>query len=242
VPPPLRPRAFISYRHSEYEDVANADALNLAHRNWVAKFAHDLRSAGVDTIYDGDLRELFAFHSDADPDTAPFMAEISSISFLVSHAFIVILTPSYLDRIGYGDYRNQSHVRLSYAQEEWNFGMRFCNAGILHYVPIVRAGDPERMMPLPLGVGPDTTFDMRDPAHYPHQTGFIAERILHAWDGDYPLLKVDVGNWLQLYIQWCRDNYPGCRDEKVEDWKMDLLRPRLFIDAIVSGVKKRMGG
>jgi hypothetical protein len=239
--PPLRPRAFISYRHTEYEGHPQAAALNGAHRSWVAKFALDLKSAGVDTVYDGDLRGLFAARSAGDPFTAPFMAEISSVTCLICHAFIVILTPSYLDRIGYANYQNQGQARLSYAQEEWQFGLRFCSGGVMQYVPIVRAGDPEKMMTLPLGVGPDTAFDMRDPAHYPHQVGFVAERILGAWDGDHPLLKVNPAEWMDLYISWCRENYPGCDGAKVEDWKVDLLRPRLFIDDIIGGVSGRMG-
>jgi hypothetical protein len=242
VQPPRRPRAFISYRHTEYENEPNAAALNEAHRLWVARFARDLDAAGVETVYDGHLRELFAFFSPANPFTAPFMAEISSITCLICHAFVPILTPSYLDRVGHGNYERSKATRLSYAQEEWHFGLHFANAAVLQYVPIVRAGDPERMMQLPLGVGPDTAFDMRDPAHYPHQIGFIAQRIRSAWDGDYPLLKLNLGEWMELYIQWCSENYPGCKGTKVEDWKMDLLRPRYFVDALVGGIQKRQGG
>lgn len=237
--PPLRPRAFISYRHTEYEDQPGADALNATHRDWVRKFAGDLNRAGVETVHDNDLRTLFLRYSDRDPYLAPFMAEISTITCLICHAFIVILTPSYLDRIGYADYRNQQHARLSYAQEEWQFGVHFANAGVVQYVPVVRAGDPEKMMVLPLGVGPDTAFDMRDPTHYQHQVGFIAQRIIGAWDGDDPLLKVNPGEWMELYINWCRENYPGCAERRVDEWQMDLVRPRMFIDAVLGGVKNR---
>ena len=240
--PPSRPRAFISYRHTEYEGVPNADTPNVAHRQWVSKFALDLNNAGVETVHDNDLRQLFARYSDSDPYVAPFVAEISSVACLVCHAFIVILTPSYLDRIGYANYENQRHTRLSYAQEEWHWGMHFANAGVIQYVPIVRVGDPEKMMKLPLGVTPDTTFDMRDPAHYSFQINFIAQRILGAWDGDHPLLKMNVAEWMDFYIRWCNKNYPGCAEKTLDEWQMDLVRPRSVIARILSSARNRTEG
>ena len=97
-------------------------------------------------------------------------------------------------------------------------------------------------MTLPLGVTPDTAFDMRDPAHYPFQIGVIAQRIIGAWDGDHPMLKMNVAEWMDFYIRWCIENYPGCAENRVDEWQMDLLRPRFFIDRILSGVRSRMGG
>ena len=55
--PSLRPRAFLSYRHVEHEAGPDIDAHSQRHRAWVAQFAIDLRSEGVDVFIDQDLRD-----------------------------------------------------------------------------------------------------------------------------------------------------------------------------------------
>jgi hypothetical protein len=97
----LRPRAFISYRHAEHEDVPDAARLNADHRLWVEQFCRELTQHGVDGIYDAQLREFFRPHTARDPQLVPFLAEVSTISCLVCHAFIPILTPSYIGRLGF---------------------------------------------------------------------------------------------------------------------------------------------
>lgn len=231
---PSRPRAFISYRHAEYEEGADASALNLAHRQWIEQFASDLGRAGIDTVFDGDLRNLFAPHTAKDPYQIPFLAELSTISCLVCHAFLPVLTPSYLARIGYADYRRQDGAKQSFVFEEFQLGLFYYNAGVMQYIPIVRAGEPERMVALPIGVSPDTKFDMRDPEHYPLQVQFIAERILAAWDGGHPLITLSLGEWMDYYIDWCRKNDPRCAAQQVDEWAVDLLRPRLFLSQVLA--------
>jgi len=93
-------------------------------------------------------------------------------------------------------------------------------------IPIVRAGEPERMAALPLGVSPDNGFDMRDPADYPRQVRFAA------WDGDHALIKLGLKDWVMTCISWCRENYPGCAEKWVDAWPIDLLRARLFLDRV----------
>ena len=233
-PSPTRPRVFISYRHAEYEVEANADALNAEHRAWVAGLARDLDRCGVETVFDGDLRELFVPYTDKDPLTVAFLAEVSTICCLVCHAFMPVLTPSYLDRLGFGGYRRRDHATHSFAFEEWQIGMFYANAGVMQYVPVIRAGEPERMAALPqLGVSPDNTFDMRDPADYALQVQFIAQRILAAWDGDDALIRLDLDRWVERYLTWCRTNDPRCASTRADEWAADLLRPRLFLQSVL---------
>ena len=123
---------------------------------------------------------------------------------------------SYIERLGYGDYEPQREMKLSFVQEEWQFAIFYANAGVMQCIPIVRAGEPERMAALPLGVSPDNGFDMRDPADYPRQVRFAA------WDGDHALIK----------LGWYCENYPGCAEKWVDAWPIDLLRPRLFLDRV----------
>ena len=229
---PSRPRAFISYRHIEHETGAAQDTLNAAHRQWVETFAADLSKWQVDAVFDGHLREIFRPYTAQDPFMVPFLAEVSTICSLICHAFIPILTPSYIERLGYGNYEPQRETKLSFVQEEWQIAIYYANTGLMQYIPIVRAGEPERMAALPLGGSPDNGFDMRDPADYPHQVRFIAERISAAWDGDHALIKLGLKDWVMTCISWCRENYPGCAEKWVDAWPIDLLRPRLFLDRV----------
>jgi hypothetical protein len=239
---PLKPRAFISYRHIEHESGEAQNALNAAHRKWVETFVQDLSRCDVDVIYDGHLREIFRPYTDLDPLMVPFLAEVSSICCIVCHAFIPILTPSYIDRLGYAGYERQSETKLSFVLEEWQFGMFYANAGVMQYIPIIRSGEPERMAALPLGVSPENAFDMRDPLHYDLQVRFIAERVHEAWDGGPALIKLGLRDWVMFYVSWCRENYPGCAEKRVDAWQIDLVRPRLFLDHIFQQFSGRATG
>lgn len=232
--PPTRPRAFISYRHAEYDAVADAEALNVQHRAWVEGFACDLDRCGVEAVYDGHLRELFRPLVQKDPLIVLFLAEASTISCLVCHAFLPILTPSYLDRLGYAGYQRHDHAVHSFVFEEWQIGQYYANAGVMQYVPIIRAGDRDRIAAIPqLGVSPDNAFDMRDPEDYALQVQFIAQRIIAAWDGDDPLLRLDLAGWVGRYMTWCRANDARCASTPIDEWTVDLLRPRLFLQSVL---------
>ncbi len=232
--PPSRPRAFISYRHAEYDAEADADILNAQHRAWVAGLARDLDRSGVEAVYDGHLRDIFRPLVSKDPLVVPFLAEVSTISCLVCHAFLPLLTPSYLDRLGYAGYQRQDHAVHSFAFEEWQIGQFYANNGVMQYVPIIRAGDRDRIAAISqLGVSPDNAFDMRDPADYALQVQFIAQRIIAAWDGDDPLIRLDLADWVSRYMSWCRNEDPRCASAPIDDWTVDLLRPRLFLQSIL---------
>jgi hypothetical protein len=162
-----------------------------------------------------------------------FLAELSTIGCLICHAFIPVLTPSYIDRLGYAGYQRQGGAPQSFVFEEWQLGLFYCNHAVMQHIPVIRAGEPERMAALPLGVTPDNAFDMRDPTDYPQQIRFIADRIYHAWDGGAPLITVGLGEWMAIYIEWCRRNDPRCANTRVDAWNADLLRPRLFLDHVL---------
>lgn len=228
-----RPRAFISYRHTEYEVDGDADARNRQHRAWVDGLVRDLDASGVDAIYDGHIREIFRPLTAQDPFHVPFLAEVSIIGCLICHTFVPIITPSYVGRLGYAGYQPQAGAPQSFVLEEWQLGRYYCNAGVMHYLPIIRAGEPERMAALPLGVGPENTFDMRDPADYLPQIRFIRDRIYAQWDGAPALITLDLADWIGLYIDWCRRNDPRCGDSRIDTWQADLLRPRWFLEHVL---------
>jgi hypothetical protein len=57
--------------------------------------------------------------------------------------------------------------------------MRLVNGGAMSYLPVIRAGECERYIALLLGVGPDTAFDMTEPAHhYDEHVQIIAQMML----------------------------------------------------------------
>jgi hypothetical protein len=236
-----RPRAFISYRHIEHEDDLG-DPRNALHRGWVEKLVADLGRWNVEPVFDGHIREVFRQYTTRDLSMVPFLAEFSAITSLTCNAFIPIFTPSYIERLGYGGYERQTSTKWSFVLEEWHFGMHYVNAGVLQYIPIVRAGEPERIALLPLGVGPENGFDMRDPADYDLQVRFLAERLHAGWDGGPPLFDVSVQDWMIYYVNWCREHIPGLADKKVDSWDTDASRPRLFLEDVINRLRERAKG
>jgi len=232
--PSQRPRAFLSYRHVEHEAGADIDARSAQHRAWVAQFAADLRANGVDVFIDQDLRDIFAVRSAKDPWLIAFLGEMASICPFICHTFIPILTPSYIERLGYGGYERQSETAWSFVMEEWHYGMQLVNGGAMNYIPVIRAGDREKFAQLPLGVGPDTAFDMTEPAWYAEQVRTISLLIRGRWDGDDPLIRASLPEFVDLYIGWCREKGRGKGGEPVEDWKADAVYTRLFFDQLLS--------
>ena len=190
--PSQRPGAFLSYRHVEHEAGADIDAHSQQHRNWVQQFAQDLRSHGVDVFIDHDLRDIFAKRTSKSPWMIGFLGEVSSLCPLICHTFIPILTPSYIERLGYGGYASQTSTDWSFVLEEWRYGIQLVNYGVMQYIPVIRAGDRDRFAGLPIGVHPDNAFDMIQPTHYDEQVRIIAQVMINAWDGDDPLLRIDL--------------------------------------------------
>lgn len=230
--PSQRPRAFLSYRHVEHEAGPDIDAHSERHRAWVAQFAADLRSHGVDVFLDQDLRDIFAARTAKDPWRIEFLGEMASICPFICHTFIPILTPSYIERLGYGGYERQDSTAWSFVLEEWHYAMQLVNGGVLQYIPVIRAGDRDRFAALPIGVGPDNTFEMIQPDWYAEQVRIIAQLILNSWDGDDPLIRSDLPRFVDLYIGWCREKGRG--NGPVEDWRADAVYTRRFFDAILS--------
>jgi len=67
----------------------------------------------------------------------------------------------------------------------------------MQYIPIVRAGEPERMAALPLSVSPDNGFDMCDPADYPRHihnagVGYREARRIETEDGFPHVFAINV--------------------------------------------------
>lgn len=232
--PSQRPRAFLSYRHVEHEAGPDIDAHSARHRAWVAQFAADLRAHGVDVFIDQDLRDIFAARTSKDPWLIAFLGEMASICPFICHTFIPILTPSYIERLGYGGYANQGATDWSFVLEEWSYAMQLVNGGAMNYIPVIRAGDRDKFAALPLGVGPDTAFDMIEPTHYADQVRIIAQLMLQAWDGDDPLIRASLPDFVDLYTGWCREKGRGRGGEPVEAWKADALYTRLFFDELLS--------
>ena len=160
---------------------------------------------------------------------------MSSICPIICHTFIPILTPSYIERLGYGGYAAQNATDWSFVLEEWQCGMQLVNGGAMNYLPVIRAGECERSEALLLGAGPDMAFDMTEPAHhYDEHVQIIAQMMLHVWDGDHPLIRCDLPEFVDLYIGWCRGTGGARATTPVEDWKVDALHTGLSFGELVS--------
>src|SRR5215467_16399779 len=114
-----RPRAFVSYRHQERKNQQGADEFNRMHREWVLQFAEDLRHQGVDVVNDVRVRRLVNPLFNGNAEKSPLMADIMVAALYVCHAFIPVITPGYLDRLGCGNYESQRSAEDGYVLEEF---------------------------------------------------------------------------------------------------------------------------
>lgn len=96
------------------------------------------------------------------------------------------------------------------------------------------AGDREKFAQLPLGVTPETAFDMTEPAWYGEPVRIIALLMLQGWDGDDPLIWCDLPEFVDLYTGLRREKGGSRATTPVEDWKADAVHTRMFFDAIMS--------
>jgi hypothetical protein len=195
-----RPRAFVSYRHAERTQGPDAEDFNRRHRDWVRKFAADLRGQGVDVVDDVRIRRLVDPLFNGKAETAPFVADITVAALYVCHAFIPVITPGYLERLGYGDYKPQKSFEDGYVFEEFNGACALAQAGQQELVPVLREGALEEIERLPLNFNRRTMFDLRAESSYEDDLERLAERLHLGFHVEKPPVDKELRDWLQEFI------------------------------------------
>lgn len=224
-----RPRAFISYRHGEAAG-GSAAHINAEHRAWVEQFAEDLESWHVDVIWDRFMQEALRTQASIPPEHLPFAAEISTICPPLCHAFIPVLTPRYVERLGIGVPGGK--MLTGGVQEEWMTAARYVDARMMNSIPVVRRGDHDYFDELPWAMKRHGGYDLRDDnaEHYETSVKKIAGFLHFERRHDDPPIDLSLADWIDLYIAWCRAHYTECAETPVAVWTWQFHRPNRFLD------------
>jgi hypothetical protein len=195
------PRIFLSYRHAEHGQGADAAARNSAHVAWVHQFARDLAACRVEPVLDARIRQIAGQLFDTDPETEPAIANIALASIHVCHAFLPIITPGWVERIGYADFSAQSSWQDGYVLDEWQQAAASARAGRIEILPIFRAGAIERSLDLPLVRGAGIVFDFTDDADYEHNIELLADYLHRSRRISQPAIDMTLGDWIIEFLR-----------------------------------------
>lgn len=232
-----RPRVFISYRHQYYHEQADAGQ-DAAHQAWVAKFASDLAAWNVDVITDIRLRELFAPFI-ATPEKAPFLAEVSTLCLYVAHIFVPVITWSYVKRIDVvDDVLGKDFTQEGTVTREWNNASALIRAGQLQLMLVQRQWAPALADLHPL-LNAKLRYDFRDRGiPYEEKIEILTEHMHMDDQVARPYVDLPFAEWISMYVKWCLDNDPSCRDLPLAQWRCDYGRAAQFFRH-VEGLRAR---
>lgn len=222
-----RPRAFISYRHQYYDEAAHADH-DAAHQAWVARFADDLAAWNVEVLSDLRLRRLFAPYM-PQPDSAPFLAEVSTLCLYVAHIFVPVITWSYVKRINVlDDLLGQDFTHEGTVTREWNNASSLIEARKLQLMLVQRQWAPGLADLHPL-LNAELRFDFRERGiPYGDKIELLAERMHMDLRVAKPYVDLPFCEWISMYVRWCLENDPVCRGQPIADWGCDFGRANRF--------------
>ena len=145
------PRVFVSYRWESE-----------AHSHWVTRFVADLAFRRVQVEFDRLIQT--GRRDDATPE---IIARIA-----VCHAFLAMLTPSYLEALGWRDGAWHNYIpRNRWVFDEFQLALRHEDAGTTEIIPILREGD---IAVLPYDWNSSNTLDLRADEEYEAKVNYLA--------------------------------------------------------------------
>jgi hypothetical protein len=233
-------RVFLSYRHAEASTGEDAQCINSEHRMWVSNFARDLEARGIEVIWDHLMREHLRSRSTQGPEQLPFSAEISRICPVICNVFIPILTPRYLERVGFADGGHQSAFEHGAIFEEWQQSLWLSQQHCMKVLLVARAGEEKHFENLPAWFNAYGIYDLRpeNSANYAKCLNMIVSRILRT-TSQYPAMPMDLADWIDLYIDWCCANVADRTSTPIERWLWRMDLPSQFLGD-VGNVKRRV--
>ncbi|MDX1947339.1 MAG: hypothetical protein SFU86_18200 [Pirellulaceae bacterium] len=193
-------RVFLSYRHREFAG-PNADELNRQHVEWVRQFSAGLRQWGVEVVDDHRVRRLLNPLLNGKAEVAPLTADVALAAMCVCQAFIPVITPGYLARLGYGDYTPQTSCEDGYVLDEFQQACAMAAAGQMDLVPVLRLGNLEAIERLPLGLNRRTMFDLRDGIARDDTVELIADHLRLGWRVEKPAIDMELRDWLGQFLR-----------------------------------------
>jgi hypothetical protein len=146
------PRVFVSYRWESD-----------AYSNWVTRFVCDLGSLRVQVVFDRLIQT-----GRQDDATGEVVGKIATC-----HAFLAILTPSYLEALGWRDGAWHDYIPNNrWVFDEFQLALQHEEAETTEIIPILRAGD---IAALPYDWNSGNTLDLRTDEAYAAKVNFLAD-------------------------------------------------------------------
>ncbi len=211
-------RAFLSYRHVDGSTAEEVDA----HRTWVEALVGGLRARGVRVIWDDDIRKALVQHSSIDPRELPLCAEVSRAFTLLAKAFVPVVTPAYVDRLGLGDGEEQRAIQYGVVFEEFQGGAWLAQAGLIAALPILRKGEQKEVQLGLIGgtLCAKTAYDFRgdDAELFEHRLDALAEAIRQAQDYPNYFALFEPEPFCNFYIAWSRNRFPERARAPISVW------------------------
>jgi hypothetical protein len=223
-----KPRAFLSYRHAES---ATDDNINIAHRAWVTRFAEDLGSRGIKVVWDQTIRHCLSKHSTINLFELPLCREISRAFPIICTAFVPIITPAYLERLGITEgHRAGGSIPYGVVFEERQGGGHAVLLCLSAMLPVVRAGRAHQLnMGYIMQHGEVIDFRGDDEEKYKKGLEKIVPRILNVDIFANNLSSIDSQLWCDTYIEWSRVKYPARARAPVDVWWFNTVAANEFL-------------
>ena len=209
MPHAQHPRVFLSYRHSEHRGAPDADARNKQHIAWVEQLARDLAALRVEPVLDARIRLLAGQLFGTDPTTEPAIANIALASIHCCHAFLPVITPGWVDRIGYAGFEPQRTWEEGYVFDEWQMAAASANEGRIQIVPLMRGVRLEQSLNLPLILNAGILFDFTDDAHYEDNVVLLADYLHNGRAVARPAVDKKLGDWIIEFLKMMHNNSKG---------------------------------
>jgi hypothetical protein len=201
MPHAQHPRVFISYRHGEHRGIPDAEARNRAHVVWVEQFARDLASLRVEPVLDARIRILAGNLFGSDPVTEPAIANLALASIHCCHAFLPVITPGWVERIGYANFEPQRTWADGYVFDEWQQAAASASAGRIQIIPLMRGGRLDQALNLPFVLNAGILFDFTDDARYEDNVVLLAQYLHNGRTVARPAVDKKLGDWLVEFLK-----------------------------------------
>ena len=195
------PRVFLSYRHREHSAGPQAEALNKQHIAWVEQLARDLAAMRVEPVLDARIRQLAGQLFGTDPTTEPAIANIALASIHCCHAFLPVITPGWVERIGYAGFQQQRTWEEGYVLDEWQQAAASAEAGRIQIVPLMRGGRLEQSLDLPLVLDAGILVDFTDDDHYEDNVVLLAQYLHDRREVARPAVDMKLGDWIIEFLR-----------------------------------------
>ncbi len=233
-------RVFISYRHAES---AIDDSVNDAHRAWVSTLTKNLKARGIVPIWDPDIREKLSKHSTIDPFELPLCKEIARTFPAICNAFVPIITPAYLERLGVVDGKRYNRSDYGVVFEEWQGGGFMAQKGYIDMILVIKSGRAHefnvgKLTAYFVSQGGVIDFRKDEKEQYERELNKLEANIRKGDAERNPFSQANVQIWCDVYVEWCRAKYSDRFGVPADVWYFNTGAANEFLGDVSSYLRE----